>query len=96
MFNIMSKDTTYLSQLVNYINGNLKKGYTKESLKWALVGQGHSKLEIERAFKIVDEEMAKKAPVLRTKPKITYQVVEHPEDDADAEKKEPFWKKWFG
>jgi hypothetical protein len=90
----MRKGLDYLDQLTNYLKRNLKKGYTKESLKWALVGQGHPKLEIERAFKKVEEEMVREAPLLRTKPKITYEVVE-PEINVKPEKKKSFLNKWF-
>ena len=89
----MPKDLNYKSQLVNYIKKNLKKGYTKESLKWALFAQGHSKIEIERAFDRAEEEMAMDAPILKTKPQITYEIVE---PKMPKEEKKSFWKKWFG
>jgi len=41
----------FMDELVDYIKKNLKKGYTKEALKWALINQGYSKLEVERALK---------------------------------------------
>ncbi len=92
----MKKEGHYLQEIIDYINKNMKKGYTRESLKWALVKQGHSRNEIEKAFDIVDQEMAKNAPVLNSKPKITYEVVE-PKDITykSSEEKKPFWKKWF-
>ena len=46
----MRKGENYITQLAEYIKKNLRKGYTKESLKWALVNQGHSKLEVEKAM----------------------------------------------
>jgi len=95
MLNVMNKDLGYANQLISYIKKNLKKGYTKESLKWALVSQGHSGLEIERAFQKAEGEMAREAPILKTKPKITYEIVEPKLEDIKVEK-EPFWKKWFG
>ena len=52
----MSK-TDYVKNLVDYIKKNLRKGYTKESLKWALVNQGHSRLEVEKALASVDQEL---------------------------------------
>jgi hypothetical protein len=72
---IMVKDKNYVDQLSEYIVKNLKKGYTKESLKWALVQQGHAKLEVEKAMKKADEFMAATAPVLETKPEIKYESV---------------------
>ncbi len=90
----MNNKPNYLKQLVIYIKNNLKKGYTKESLKWALISQGHSKLEVEKAFKNAEEELAREAPILKTKPEITYELVEPKLDDEP--KREPFWKRWFG
>ncbi|MAG28269.1 hypothetical protein CMI47_22320 [Candidatus Pacearchaeota archaeon] len=65
-----------LPELRNYIKKNLKKGYTSESLKYALLNQDYSRLEIEKALNQVNKELASKAPQLRTKPKIKYEIVE--------------------
>ncbi len=90
----MYKKGDYAKELSDYVKKNLKKGYTRESLKWALVNQGHSKLEVEKALKKVDEELGKEAPVLETKPEIKYEVLAP--KDAVIEEKKPFWKKLFG
>lgn len=65
-----------MQDLVDYIKKNLKKGYTKESLKWALVSQGYSKIEVEKALNRVDEELSAQAPIINAKPEIIYEVVE--------------------
>lgn len=65
-----------MEELTNYIKANLKKGYTKESLRWALVNQGYSKIEVEKALSKVDIELANKAPILKTKPEIEHIIVE--------------------
>jgi len=88
----MVRKGDYVTELVEYLKKNLKKGYTKDSLKWALVNQGHSKTEVEKALKKVDEELASEAPLLNTKPVIEYEVIEP--KDAVVEKK-PWWKKIF-
>ncbi len=90
----MIKKGDYIGELSSYIKKNLKKGYTKESLKWALVNQGHSKIEVEKAIRKAEEDLAKEAPVLKSKPEITYDVVEP--KGAIAEEKKSFWKKIFG
>ncbi len=90
----MIKKGDYVGELSEYIKKNLKKGYTKESLKWALVNQGHSKLEVEKAINKAEDDLAKEAPVLKTKPEITYDVVEP--KNAVAEEKKSFWKRIFG
>lgn len=89
----MKKGKNYIGELINYIKKNLKKGYTKESLRWALINQGHSKLEVEKALKLVEEELAAEAPILKTKPEIKVEVFEP--KDAIIEKK-PWWKRILG
>ena len=86
----MSK-TDYVKNLVDYIKKNLRKGYTKESLKWALVNQGHSRLEVEKALASVDQELAQEAPILQTRPEIKVEIV----PEVKQEKKS-FWGKLFG
>jgi|TARA_Y100000310_G_C20598256_1_gene771640 SOS response regulatory protein OraA/RecX len=92
----MERDLSYLAQIKSYIRKNLKKGYTKESLYWALVNQGHSKSEIEKAFKKTEEDLSKDAPVLKTKPKITYERIhaDNTTEKIDIRKK-PIWKRIF-
>lgn len=87
-----------MKEIVQYIKKNLKKGYTKESLKWALVNQGYSNFEIRRAIKKADQELASQAPTLKTKPIIKYEIIE-PKEYAGVIStgvKQPFWKKFFG
>ena len=89
----MISDKPLINQLAEYVKKNLKKGYTKESLKWALINhQGYSRIEVEKAFKKVDEDLAVQAPVLITKPKISYQV----QSLNQPQEKKSFWKKLFG
>ena len=67
---------SYIEQLVSYFIKNLKKGYTEESLKWALINQGYSKISVEKALKLANEELAKKAPKFIEKPVIKYEIIE--------------------
>lgn len=94
----MESDSTYLNQLTDYIKKNLKKGYTKDSLRWALIEQGNSKMEVEKAFLRVDKEFAQEAPILRTRPIIKYEVVEpkdYPAEESFSSKVSGFFKKFF-
>mgnify|MGYP001607263838 FL=1 len=72
----MAIKKAYLNDVVSYLKKNLKKGYTKESLKWALIGQGYPRIEVEKAINKVDEELSAEAPVLKVKPEIKYEIVE--------------------
>lgn len=82
----MFKKRNLIDDLVDYFKKNLKKGYTKESLRWALINQGYSKIEVEKAIKRADQELAESAPILKTKPEIKYEIIsEEP----------PEKKRWF-
>lgn len=83
----------YIEKLMNYLKRNLKKGYTEESLKWALINQGYTRSIVERAINEVNKELAKKAPVLKEKPVIRYQIID--ENDKPVTIKKPWWKRIF-
>ena len=90
----MQKKEDYVAQLSMYIKKNLKKGYTLESLKYALINQGHSRLEVDKAIKKAQEEQSREAPVLETKPTIVYEALDA--DNVKVEPKGSFWKRLFG
>jgi dUTPase len=87
---MIKKDKNYLQNLSDYIKKNVKKGYTKESLRWALVNQGHSRIEVEKAMRLADAELAAAAPILRAKPEV------HVEFTPPVEEKKSFWGRLFG
>jgi len=87
----MRKDKNYVQSMADYIKKNLRKGYTKESLKWALVTQGHSRIEVEKAMRLVDAELASEAPILKTKPEIKIEISPEPNQG-----KKSFFKRLFG
>lgn len=84
----------YKNKLTEYFKKNLRKGYTEESLRWALINQGYSRAMVETAIERAHKELAEEAPVLREKPVIKYEVFD--EDDKPVEIKKPFWKRIFG
>ncbi len=57
----MSKEPTYIDSLSRRIKSNLRKGYNKESLKWAMVNQGHSRIEVDKAFRQAEAELAQES-----------------------------------
>jgi len=85
---------TYKRKLINYFKKNLRKGYTPDSLRFALMSQGYSRIVVEDALKIANQELAVKAPVLKEKPKIKYEIID--EYDKPIQIKKPFWKRIFG
>jgi len=85
---------SYKRNLVNYIKKNLKKNYTIDSLKWALIGQGYSRTAVESAIEQANKELAEKAPILKDKPKITYQIID--EFNQPIIIKKSWWKRLLG
>ena len=91
----MKKDENYMQQLVDYIKKNLSKGYTLESLKWALIEQGHSRVQVANALELFNKQMAAQSPKLVEKPQIK---VETDVTDIKVEEESSLWSKvkgWF-
>jgi hypothetical protein len=84
----------HLRRLVDYLKINLAKGYTVDSLKWALVNQGYSRTEVSKAIEIAHQELAQAAPILREKPTIKYEILDN--ENQPVEPKKSWWKKLFG
>ena len=90
---MMRREESYLLQLADYIKKNLAKGYTMDSLKWALINQGHSKVEVAKALELANRELAKQAPILKEKPVIQVETIPpQPEEKSMFSK----IKKFFG
>lgn len=89
MYKAPTRKTDYIQQLADYINKNISKGYTAESLKWALINQGHSRTEVERAVNLANEQLALHAPKMIEKPVIRIETI----PPAEMEKK-GFWQKF--
>jgi argonaute-like protein implicated in RNA metabolism and viral defense len=85
----MIKGKPLMEELTFYLKKNLKKGYTRESLRWALVNQGYSKIEVDNALKKVDKDLADQAPILKTKPEIEHKIIPIEEPT----KKKSFWER---
>ncbi len=88
----MSVEEPYIQQLSKYIKKNLSKGYTLDSLRFALENQDYSRSAIDRAVKLANEQLAKSAPLMKEKPNIKYQVI----DDKEITKEQKLkFKKTF-
>ena len=82
-----------MDNIIEYIKKNLKKGYDMNTLKFALIGQGYSKVAVEQAMKRATQELAEKAPILKTKPVIKYEVMD--EHDRPIKIRKSFLKRLF-
>jgi len=87
-----SKD--YLQQLADYIKKNLAKGYTIDSLRFSLQSQGYSRVSIENAIKIANEQLAAAAPEMKEKPQISYKIMT-PDSTYTYEKRKGFFRRVF-
>lgn len=83
-----------IRRLVEYLKKNSSKGYTLESLKWALIKQGYQRIEVFRAVEIANQELAEKAPKLEDKPIVKYEIYDQNNNLIPFRK--PWWKKIFG
>jgi len=88
-------DSDYRKKIVNYFKKNLSKGYTEESLKWALVNQGYSRTDVSRALEQAHKELAEKAPEIKEKPKIKYEIYDKDNKLIKVEVRRPFSIKNF-
>jgi len=82
-----------IRKIVDYIKRNLVKGYTMESLKWALINQGYSRVIVSRAIDEANKELAKSAPELKEKPIIKYSIID--EYDKPIKIQKSFLRKFF-
>ena len=84
----------YKNKFTEYFKKNLRRGYTEESLRWALVNQGYSRTLIDSALERTHKELAEEAPILKEKPVINYELFD--ENNKPVEVKRPWWKRIFG
>lgn len=71
----MLGETDYTQQLADYIKRNIAKGYTLEALKWALISQGYTRVAVEKAIKIANQQLAESAPKMKEKPVIKREII---------------------
>ena len=91
----MYQNKDLIQELVAYIKKNLRKGYTKDSLRWALINQGYSKIEVDRALKKAEEDFVNTAQEMKVKQSTEYaNSTQNNVSNNPAPKKG--WRKWFG
>jgi len=84
----------YRNRLVAYFKKNLAKGYTPDSLTVALTNQGYARAIVDRSLEQATKEIAEKAPILETKPKIRYDIID--EYNKPITVKKSWWRSLFG
>lgn len=86
----MYRPEDHIQQIADYVKKNLSKGYTLDSLKFSLMSQGYSRISVEKAIEVANQQLAQQAPILKEKPQITYRTI--PETNIQEE---GFFKKLF-
>jgi len=82
--------------IAEYVKKNIHKGYTIESLKWALINQGHSKVEIDKAISLATEQLEKESRKQQEQEQLRRQQFTEIMHEAPAEEeKKGFFKKIF-
>ena len=89
---MVERETLKRQKLVEYFRKNLEKGYDVETLKWALIKQGHSRVDVAYAIEQIKDEFSKRNLVKEKEKTIS-------RDDYDFEQpvfveKKPWWKFW--
>ncbi len=88
------RDENYKKRLIEYFKKNLIKGYSADTLKWALIKQGNSRSVVEIASEEAQKEVTAEAAKV-AEPKVEYL---QPEDINMLEQEQPkksFWKRLF-
>ena len=68
------RESERIRKIVEYYKKNLTKGYTEDSLRFALVNQGYSRIIVDDSLIIAHKELADKAPKLDEKPIIKHEI----------------------
>lgn len=86
---MIKRDETYVLRMVDYLIRNVKKGYNLDTLKWALINQGHSRLEVDKALATAQQKLSAQAP------RPAAPAVVQPTLQIEPEQPKPFWKRFF-
>ncbi|MEK6899407.1 MAG: hypothetical protein AABW79_04910 [Nanoarchaeota archaeon] len=90
----MIRESSHLKNLVDYIVKNSNKGYSRDSLRWSLIRQGNMKHEVDKAFQMADQEIARQAPKIQPIPEPKIEAI--PQNESISESEKPsFWKRLF-
>jgi len=73
-------------RISEYLKKNIAKGYTIDSLKWALINQGYPRMMVEMSIQQANKELAAKAPILKDKPVIKYEVIDEEGKSVDVKR----------
>lgn len=87
-------EESHKKKLVEYFKKNIEKKYNADTLKFALIKQGYSRVTVNLALDQAKKELAEKNSFLKEKPVIKYEVLD--EHDRPVIIKKPWWKRLLG
>jgi len=91
----MYKPQNPIQQLADYIEKNLNKGYTLDSLRFSLISQGYSQISVESAIERFNKKLAEKIPPIKEKPQITYRTIATTNGKSEITTIQPKKKSWL-
>jgi len=91
------RTTPHLRTILDYFEKNLKKGYKVDALRYVLLNQGYSKIEIGEAIKILEEKTKKDQEARRREEERKLRMqVQQDVKQATQEQKKGFFGRLFG
>lgn len=85
------RNEDYIRKLADYLKRNSTKGYSIDTLRWALIKQGHTRTCVDKAIEVAKKEMSAAAPKLEIKEERKVEICEEP-----VAKKKGFFARLFG
>ena len=89
---MVEREMVRRQKLVEYFRKNLEKGYDMETLKWALIKQGHSRVDVSYAVEQIKDEFTKRNIVNEKEKPVVENSIE--EQSYFMPEKKPWWKFW--
>ena len=85
------REAEYKRRVVDYLKKNMGKGYSSESLRWALVKQGYSRTMVDSAIREANKEFSRETQISKEKPVITHEIIG--ENDQPVAENRSWWKR---
>ena len=91
----IKKDVNYSKNLVEYARKNIQKGYSIDSLRWALINQGHSRIEVDKALSTAQSEISRES-VKSSQSQNQSQNSQQSNMQINVEPEKSWWQRFFG
>ena len=97
----MAREIDHITPILLYLKKNLAKGYKIQNLRWALINEGYSKTEVEKAIRVLgtETEREQKEDEIRQRKESAKQAVSLINDEMPScVEEESLWSKiknWF-